>query len=274
MSHRARRGSRAPWFAVALGLSIALVLAFLALPVLAIFLDTGPARLLASLGESESTEALKLSLETTAIAVAIIVIVGTPAAFLLATRSFRWKSLVVTLVELPLVLPPVAAGIGLLAALGPHGLLGGALGDAHIQLVFQTAGVVVALVFVASPFYLRQAQAAFASVDRSYLDASRTLGAGQAQTFVRVAIPMARSGLTAGLALAWGRALGEFGATLMFAGSIQGITQTVPLAIYNRFATDFPGALALSAILVIASASLLLAVKLLSGPEAFRGAAR
>jgi molybdate transport system permease protein len=274
LSYRARRGSRAPWFAIALGVSIALVLAFLVLPVLAIFVKTSPARLLASLGEPESTEALKLSLETTAVAIAIIVIVGTPAAFLLATRSFPGKAIVVTLVELPLVLPPVAAGIGLLAALGPHGFLGGALGDAHIQLVFQTAGVVVALVFVASPFYLRQAQSAFASVDRSYLDASRTLGAGQAQTFVRVAIPMARSGLMAGLALAWGRALGEFGATLMFAGSIQGITQTVPLAIYDRFATGFPSALALSAILVIVSASLLLSVKLLSGPEALSDAPR
>ena len=274
MTHRARRGSAAPWFAIALGVSIALVLTFLVLPVLAIFVKTSPAQLLSSLGEPESIEALKLSLETTAIAIAIIVIVGTPAAFLLATRSFPGKSLIVTLVELPLVLPPVAAGIGLLAALGPHGLLGGALGDAHIQLVFQTAGVVVALVFVASPFYLRQAQTAFASVDRSYMDASRTLGAGQAQTFMRVAIPMARSGLMAGLALAWGRALGEFGATLMFAGSIQGITQTVPLAIYDRFATDFPSALALSAILVILSASVLSSVRLLSGPEGLNGAAR
>jgi molybdate transport system permease protein len=274
VSHRARRGSGAPWFAIALGVSIALVLTFLVLPVLAIFVKTSPAQLLSSLGEPESTEALKLSLETTAIAIAIIVIVGTPAAFLLATRSFPGKSLIVTLVELPLVLPPVAAGIGLLAALGPHGLLGGALGDAHIQLVFQTAGVVVALVFVASPFYLRQAQTAFASVDRSYMDASRTLGAGQAQTFMRVAIPMARSGLMAGLALAWGRALGEFGATLMFAGSIQGITQTVPLAIYDRFATDFPSALALSAILVILSASVLSSARLLSGPEGLNGAAR
>lgn len=269
-----RRGPTTPWFAAVLGLSIAIVVIFLALPVLAIFVKTSPARLLASLGEPESREALKLSFETTAIAIAIIVIVGTPAAFLLATRSFPGKSLLITLVELPLVLPPVAAGIGLLAAFGPHGLLGGALGDAHVQLVFQTAGVVLALVFVASPFYLRQAQTAFASVDRSFMDASRTLGAGQAQTFVRVAIPMARSGLTAGVALAWGRALGEFGATLMFAGSVQGITQTVPLAIYGRFATDFPSALALSSILVIVSASLLLSVRLLSGPESLSGAAR
>jgi len=265
------RTARAPLFAVALGASTALVLTFLALPVLAIFLQTSPSRMLASLGEPESTEALKLSLETTSLAVVIIVIVGTPAAFLLATRSFPGKPLVVTLVELPLVLPPVAAGIGLLAALGPHGLLGGAVGN---SLVFQTAGVVLALVFVASPFYLRQAQSAFAAVDRSFLDASRTLGAGQAKTFARVAIPMARSGLMAGLALAWGRALGEFGATLMFAGSIQGITQTVPLAIYDRFAVDFPSALALSAILVIVSASLLVSVKLLAGPEALSGAPR
>jgi molybdate transport system permease protein len=273
-THRARRGSGAPWFAIALGASIALVLTFLVLPVLAIFVKTSPAQLVASLGEADSIEALKLSLETTGIAIAIIVIVGTPAAFLLATRSFPGKSVIVTLVELPLVLPPVAAGIGLLAALGPHGLLGGALADAHIRLVFQTAGVVVALVFVASPFYLRQAQTAFASVERSYMEASRTLGAGQAQTFMRVAIPIARPGLMAGLALAWGRALGEFGATLMFAGSIQGITQTVPLAIYGRFATDFPSALALSAILVIVSASVLMSVRLLSGPEGVRGAAR
>jgi molybdate transport system permease protein len=250
------------------------VVAFLALPVLAIFLDTSPARLFESLGESGSIDALELSLETTAAAIAIIVIVGTPAAYLLATKSFRGRSLVVTLVELPLVLPPVVAGIGLLAALGPDGLLGRALADAHVQLVFQTAGVIVALVFVASPFYLRQAQSAFASVEGAYMDASRTLGVGQAGTFARVAVPMARAGLLAGVALAWGRALGEFGATLMFAGSIQAVTQTVPLAIYGSFATDFPSALALSAILVVVSGSLLLSVRLLSGSGSLSGAAR
>jgi len=137
------------------------------------------------------------------------------------------------------------------------------LDDAGIQLVLQTAGVVVALTFVAAPFYLRQAQAAFAAVDRDLVDAARTLGAGEARTFVRIAIPAAGNGMLAGLALAWGRALGEFGATLMFAGSFQGITQTAPLAIFARFAVDFPAALALSAVLVAASAALLLAVKLL-----------
>jgi molybdate transport system permease protein len=202
------------------------------------------------------------------------VLVGTPAAYLLATRRFRGRALVVTLVELPLVLPPAVAGIGLLAALGPNGLLGGLLDDAGVRLVLTTLGVIVALTFVAAPFYLRQAQAGFEAVDRSWLDASRTLGAGEAGTFVRVAIPAAGPGLLAGLALAWGRALGEFGATLMFAGSFRGITQTVPLAIYERFSTDFTGALALSAVLVAVSAALLLAVKLLGGAAWLGGAAR
>jgi molybdate transport system permease protein len=169
------------------------------------------------------------------------------------------------------VLPPAVAGIGLLAALGPHGILGGVLAGAHIQLVLQTAGVVVALAFVASPFFLRQAHTAFQAVDRTYLDAARALGARESTVFLRVAIPTARPGLMAGVALAWGRALGEFGATLMFAGSFQGVTQTAPLAIYDQFATDFPAALALSAVLVIVSAVLLLAIKLGSGSPVVSG---
>jgi molybdate transport system permease protein len=260
------------WFAAASCLAVAITVAFLALPVLAIFINTEPGSLIASLGDEQAQEALRLSLETTSIAVGVIVLVGTPAAFFLATRSFRGKPALATVLELPLVLPPAVAGIGLLAALGPDGIFGRALADANIQLVLQTAGVVVALVFVSSPFYLRQAQESFAAVDRVYLDASHTLGRGDAATFMRVAVPLALPGIIAGLALAWGRALGEFGATLMFAGSFQGITQTAPLAIYAQFATDFPAALALSAVLVIVSAGLLLSVKLASS-TALRGVA-
>jgi molybdate transport system permease protein len=252
----------------AAGAALTAALVFLVLPVLAVFLDTSPAALLASLGEEGALDALRLSLICSVAAIAIIVVVGTPAAWLLATRRFRGRSVVVTLVELPLVLPPAVAGIGLLAALGPSGLLGGLLDDAGIRLVLTTAGVVVALTFVAAPFHMRQAQAAFEAVDRAQLDAARTLGAGEGRTFLRVAIPAAAPGLLAGLALAWGRALGEFGATLMFAGSFRGITQTAPLAIYERFSSDFTGALALSAVLVAVSAGLLLSVK------AFGGAAR
>ena len=261
----------ARWFPLLLVAALAVALGFLVLPVLAVFLDTSPGALLAGLGDEGALDALRLSLVCSASAVAIVVALGTPAAYLLATRRFRGRSAVVTLVELPLVLPPAVAGIGLLAALGPRGLLGGLVAD---HLVLTTAGVVCALTFVSAPFYLRQAQAAFEAVDRSWMDASRTLGATEARSFLRVAIPAAGPGLLTGLALAWGRALGEFGATLMFAGSFRGVTQTVPLAIYERFGTDFTGALALSAVLVVVSAALLAAVKLLSGTGWLGGAAR
>lgn len=251
--------------------ALAVALAFLTLPVVSVFVEAGPGELLTSLGDPGALDALWLSLRTTLAAIAIIVAIGTPAAYLLATRRFRGRSLVVTLLELPLVLPPAAAGIALLASLGPNGLLGGLVEDTGARLVLETAGVVVALTFVASPFFLRQAQAAFEALDPTWLDASRTLGAGEARTFLRIAVPAAGPGLLAGLALAWGRALGEFGATLMFAGSFRGVTQTVPLAIYERLSTDFTGALALSAVLVVVSATLLLSVKLLAGSAVLGG---
>jgi molybdate transport system permease protein len=262
------------WFPAALVAALALALTFLTLPVLAIFLDRPPADLVAALGEPGALDALWLSLETSAAAMALIVVVGTPTAYLLASRRFRGRSLVVTLLELPLVLPPAVAGIALLAALGPSGILGSRLEDAGVQLTFETAGVVVALTFVASPYYVRQAQSAFAAIDPSWLEASRTLGMSEARTFVRVAVPAAGGGLATGGALALGRALGEFGATLMFAGSLAGVTQTAPLAIYERFGTDFESALALSAVLVAVSAAILLGVKLIGGWDALGDAAR
>jgi molybdate transport system permease protein len=240
------------WFPPALAAALALALTFLTVPVLAVFVDSSPGDLIASLGEEGALDALWLSLRTSAAALAIIVLVGTPAAYLLATRRFRGRAVAITLIELPLVLPPAVAGIALLAAIGS-------------SLTFQTAGVVVALTFVASPYYVRQAQAAFQAIDPRWLEASRTLGVSEARTFVRVAIPTAAPGLVTGGALALGRALGEFGATLMFAGSLQGVTQTAPLAIYERFATQFEDALALSAVLVAVSAGILLAVKLVGG---------
>jgi molybdate transport system permease protein len=254
--------SQARWFPPLLAIALAVALSFLTLPIAAIFVDTGPGELLSSLDDPAAVDALTLSLWTSTVALLIIVLVGTPAAYLLATRRFRGRSVLITLVELPLVLPPAVAGIGLLAALGPNGLFGQALDDAGIRVVLTTVSVILALTFVAAPFYIRQAEAAFSALDRSWLDASRTLGAGEATTFMRVAIPAALPGLIAGMALAWGRALGEFGATLMFAGSFRGVTQTVPLAIYERFATDFTAALGLSAVLVAVSAAILMTVKL------------
>jgi molybdate transport system permease protein len=243
---------------IAAGAALAVVLTFLTLPVVAIFVDAGPGELVQALGDEDALDALRLSLETSAIAVGLVIALGTPAAYLLATREFRGKALVTSLIELPLVLPPAAAGIGLLAALGPTGMLGGPAPP----LVLETAGVVVALAFVSAPFYIRQAQAAFEAVDPSLLEASRTLGYGEASTLLRVAVPVARPGLLAGVALALGRALGEFGATLIFAGSVRGVTQTAPLAIYERLGTDFTSALALAAVLVAVSLAILLTVKL------------
>ncbi|MBN1527722.1 MAG: molybdate ABC transporter permease subunit [Thermoleophilaceae bacterium] len=265
---------RSAWFPALLAAALAATIAFLTLPVVAIFVDSSPRDLIDSLGEPGALDALWLSLRTTAAAMAVILLVGTPAAYLLATRSFRGRAVLITLIELPLVLPPAVAGIALLAAVGPSGIAGGSLEALGIELSLTTAGVVVALTFVASPFYVRQGIAAFAAVDPTLRDASRTLGASEARGFARVMIPAAMPGLAAGGALALGRALGEFGATLMFAGSFQGVTQTVPLAIYDRFATDFDAALALSAVLVAVAAGILLAAKLVAGSEALGRAAR
>ncbi len=243
----------------------AVALCFLVLPVVAIFARVSPGRLVAQLSHPVVRDALLLSLETSATAQALVLLVGTPAAYLLATRRFPGRSLVVVLVELPLVLPPAVAGIGLLAAFGRFGLLGGTLDSLGIRLGLTKAAVVMAVAFVASPLYLRQAIAAFEAVDPDLVAAARSLGAGRARTFFRVVLPLARQGLVAGEALAFARGLGEFGATIMFAGSLQGVTQTLPLAIYTAFniqPNGFTTALAMSALLVVVSGALLVTLRL------------
>jgi molybdate transport system permease protein len=250
-------------FHAALVASLALALAFLLLPVVALFLRIPPGELAAQLGSPAARDALAVSARTNAIALTLIVLVGTPAAYLVATRRFRGRALLVTLVELPLVLPPAVAGIGLLAAFGRLGLLGGQLEALGLTVAFTQTAVVLAVLLVASPFYLRQAIAAFEAVDTTLLDASRTLGAGPGRTFVRVALPLAGGGLSAGAALAFARGVGEFGATIMFAGSLRGVTQTLPLAIYEQLDVQFDVALAMGALLVVVSAATLLASKLL-----------
>jgi molybdate transport system permease protein len=237
-------------------------LGFLLVPVVAIFARVSPGRLVAQLGNPVVTDALLVSLKTSAVAQALVLVLGTPAAYLLATRRFPGRALAVTLVELPLVLPPAVAGIGLLAAFGRFGLLGGALSGLGVTLGLTQAAVVLAVAFVASPLYVRQAIATFEAVDPDLVAASRTLGAGPGRTFFRVVLPLARNGLAAGEALAFARGLGEFGATIMFAGSLQGVTQTLPLAIYTEFSVDFDVTLAMSALLVLISAALLVALKL------------
>jgi molybdate transport system permease protein len=249
-------------FSVGVAVAAGITLLFLLLPIVAIFARVPPGDLLSALGRGQATDALVVSLETNLIALAAVVLAGTPTAWLIATRAGRLRDVAVTLVELPLVLPPAVAGIGLLAAFGRVGLVGGHVHVIGTSLAFTKAAVVVAIAFVASPFYIRSAIAAFENIDPALTQAARTLGAGPARTFVRVALPLAAGGLGAGAALAFARGIGEFGATLMFAGSLRGVTQTLPLAIYEAFDLDFDLALAISALLVAISAVVLLATKL------------
>jgi molybdate transport system permease protein len=250
-------------FDVLLVAAAAVAFAFLLVPLLALFLRVPPATLVSQLGDEAARDALLVSLKTSLIAHGFILGFGTPVAYLLATRRFRGRRLLVAAVELPLVLPPAVAGLALLAAFGRRGLLGDSFDALGLSLPFTQAAVVVAIVFVASPFYVRQAIAAFGAVDPGLLDASRTLGAGPARTFVRVALPVAAGGLAAGSSLAWARGLGEFGATIIFAGSFPGETQTAPLAIYAQLDLDFDVALSLGALLVLVSVTVLAAVSLL-----------
>ena len=248
-------------FRLAAALAALVALAFLLLPVVAIFLRVSPGELLNRLDDSVVVDALAVTAKTNGIAFALTLLLGTPAAYLIATQRFPGRALAITLTELPLVLPPAVAGIGLLAAFGRLGLLGGTFDALGLRLGFTQAAVVLAVLFVAGPFYLRQAIAAFEAVDPTMLAAARTLGAGPGRTFLRVALPLAASGLGAGAALSLPRGIGEFGATIMFAGSLQGVTQTLSLAIYAQFDVDFTRALALGALLVLVSAAVLLAIK-------------
>ena len=239
-----------------------MTLAFLALPIVAIFAHTTPGHLLDQLSNPVVRDAFIVSLKTSAIAQALIVLFGTPTAYLLATRRFPGHSIAVTLVELPLVLPPAVAGIGLLAAFGRLGLLGSTFEALGVTLPFTQTAVTIAVAYVASPLYIRQAIAAFEATDPNLTAASRTLGAGPTRTFFRVVLPLARGGLIAGLALSFARGLGEFGATIMFAGSLQRVTQTLPLAIYAEFDRNFDATLAMSGVLVLFSVILLLGLRI------------
>jgi molybdate transport system permease protein len=251
-------------FGIAVAIAVAVSFTFILLPLAAIFLRVPLGDLFAALGNDTARDALVVSLKTSAIAHGLVLLFGTPTAYVLARRRFRGRSIVVTLTELPLVLPPAVAGIGLLAAFGRLGLLGEELDALGIQIGFTQTAVILAVAFVESPFYLRGATAAFEAVDENLISAARTLGAGPWRVFTRVAIPLAAGGLGAASALALARGLGEFGATIIFAGSLQGVTQTLPLAIYAELDTDFDVALAISALFVVVGAAILVALKVLT----------
>jgi molybdate transport system permease protein len=244
-----------------------LLLLFLAIPVGALILraldagDGWDARTLGTL-----RQALGLSLATTAISMAVVIALGTPLAYLLARRRFPGAAAVEALVDLPIVLPPAVAGIALLMAFGRKGIVGQWLDQGGITLGFTTAAVVMAQIFVAAPFYVIAARGGFARVDREIEDAASDLGASPGRVFRTVTLPLIAPSLIAGAVLGWARALGEFGATIMFAGNFPGVTQTMPLAIYGRFgAGDMATALLLSVVLLVASLAVLLGVRLVGG---------
>ena len=252
-------------FGVGIFVATVVVVGFFVLPIVAIFARVPLHLLIDQLDDPIVLDALELTAITNVIALAVILVVGTPAAYFLGTRRFRGRALVITLIELPLVLPPTVAGIGLLAAFaGRIGLLSDILDPLEINVVFTTTAVVLAVCFVAAPFYVRLAIASFETLDRDILDAARVDGAGPLRLLLSISIPLVSTGLAAGAALAFARGIGEFGATIMFAGNLRGVTQTLPLLIYQDFELSFDAALAIGALLVIVSAAVLIAVKLLS----------
>lgn len=237
------------------------LLTLLALPFVALLLRVSPRQLLVRLGEPVVLEALRLSLVTSVAATAIAFVLGLPVAWLLATRNFAGKRVVEVLIDLPMVLPPTVAGFALLMAFGRAGLAGRALHALGIQLPFTTAGVIVAQVFMAAPFLVGPARAGFAAVERRLLDAAATLGASEPFTFFRVVLPLAAPSVLAGVAMGWARALGEFGATITFAGNLPGTTQTMPLAVYVALQSDLDAAVALSVLLLVMAFALLVGLR-------------
>lgn len=249
-----------PLHALAL-IAVALLVLLLALPFVGLLARVSPRELVTRLGQPAVLDALRLSLVTAGAATAIVALLGTPTAYLLATREFRGKRLLEVLVDLPMVLPPTVAGFALLMAFGRMGLAGGALSAMGVTLPFTTVGAVLAQVFMAAPFFVAPVRAGFAGVDRGLLDAAATLRANEAQRFFRVMLPLAAPSLTAGLAMAAARALGEFGATITFAGNLPGVTQTMPLAVYVALQSDLDTAVTLSVLLLAMSFAILLALR-------------
>jgi molybdate transport system permease protein len=245
--------------------------AFLALPVVALVART---LVDGSLAQAVTTtvvlDALALSLATTAASLVLTVTFGLPLAFVLARRRFRGSALLEVIVDLPIVLPPAVAGLALLIAFGRRGVLGGSLQALGIEIPFTVLAVVLAQTFVAAPFFILSARTGIAAVDRDLEDAARVDGASEAQLFRSITLPLAGTAIAAGLVMSWARALGEFGATIMFAGNVEGRTQTLPLVVYSEFqGGNLDASIAAAAILVLAAFGVLVAVRFLHWGRVF-----
>jgi molybdate transport system permease protein len=245
----------------AVGLFSGLLLLLVLLPIAGLLFTASPGELLRGLRDPLVGPAVRLTLATTSASLALIVTCGTPLAWVIARRKTRVWRVLETVTELPVVLPPAVAGIALLLAFGRRGLLGPELAVFGIGLPFSRAAVVLAQSFVAAPFYLQAATAAFRRLDPDLVLVARTLGASWPRLFFTIAIPLSWPALAGGAAMSWARALGEFGATLMFAGNMSGRTQTLPLTIYTALESDLRTAQSLSIILVVVAFALLVAIR-------------
>jgi molybdate transport system permease protein len=243
------------------------LIAFLLIPLGALLLRLSLSDLLAHLLHPQVAQAIALSMATTSMTLLITLIVGTPVGYLLARGEFRGKQMLDTLIDLPMVLPPAVAGIALLLAFGRRGLFGQYLDDLGIHIAFTQSAVILAQIFVAAPFYVKSAATGFAAIDQELEHAAALDGASGWQIFRLITIPLAWTPLLSGAVMTWARALGEFGATIIFAGNFPGRTQTMPLAIYLGFELDLNIALTLAVILLAASFLVLLVVKGLLGQK-------
>jgi molybdate transport system permease protein len=244
-----------------------ILLALFVLPLLALFVRSIDEDFFNHALSEQAFQALRLSLVTSTITTACTIVFGTPLAYMLARWRLRWKTWIELFIDLPIVLPPSVAGLVLLIAFGRRGMFGSALSALGISLPFTTAAVVLAQTFVAAPLYVRSARIGFAQIDKQLEEAAHVEGANQWQLFLEVMFPLAGRALLSGAILTWTRALGEFGATILFAGNLEGVTQTMPMAIYLGFERDLGIALALSVVLVIVSVILLLFTKKLEKRE-------
>ena len=258
---RARvRAVRVAW-AAAVGALSGCLLLLVVLPVVGLLVTSSPRALLRGLADPLVGPAVRLTLTTTTASLILVVVCGTPLAWVLARRRSRGWRVIETVLQLPVVLPPAVAGVALLLAFGRRGLLGGVLASAGIGLPFTRAAVILAETFVAAPFFVQAAVAAFRRLDPDLVLVARTLGASPPRVFFTVALPIGKAGLAGGAAMSRARALGEFGATLMFAGNLGGRTQTLPLAIYTALESDLRTAQSLSIVLVAVAFALLVAIR-------------
>jgi molybdate transport system permease protein len=249
---------------LAIFIASGLLLAFLAIPLLVLLVRAIEADLLQQLSRPTVAQALRLSLLTSTLSTLITVTLGTPLAYSLARRKMPARSAIETLLDLPIVLPPAVAGLALLLTFGRRGFFGPVLETLGLNIPFTTVAVIMAETFVAAPFFIRSAQTGFVNVAHQLEESASDLGASNWQVFRRVTLPLAGTALVSGAILSWARALGEFGATILFAGSFIGRTQTMPLAIYQALETDLNSAIATGAILILISFVFLVALRFIT----------